>query len=132
MRSRSSEQKMKLSRRDQIWNRAAMEAGGPDPREGDSALAALLLLHGMAMNGGIDHAIEVLSSEEYTSALKGFRYFGLEQAAALLEKATGATQLQLEQLNAEYGAVVPSDGTLVHAFQVKLLSSPEAFAPVGA
>jgi hypothetical protein len=123
---------MKLSRRDQIWNRAAMAAGGPNSREGDSALAALLLFHGMAMNDGIDHAMHVLSSDEYASALKGFRYFGLEQAAAVLEKAAGATQLQLEQLNAEYGAVVPSDSTLVRAFQLKLLSSPQAFAPVGA
>lgn len=123
---------MKLSRQDHIWNRAAMDAGGPAPREGDSALAALLLLHGMAMNGGLDHAIEVLGSGDYTLALNGFRYFGLDQAAAVLEQARGATEHQLEKLDAEYGAVVPSDSTLVHAFQVKLLSSPEAFAPVGA
>jgi hypothetical protein len=121
---------MKLSRQDHIWNRAAMDAGGPTPREGDSALAALLLLHGIAMNGGIDHAIEVLGKDEYASALNGFYYFGLDHAAAVLERAKGATELQLEQLDAEYGAVVPSDSTLVHAFQVKLLSSPEAFAPV--
>lgn len=109
-----------------------MDAGGPAPREGDAALAALLLLHGMAMNGGLDHAIEVLGSENYALALNGFRYFGLEQAAAVLEQARDATEHQLEKLDAEYGAVVPSDSTLVHAFQVKLLSSPEAFAPVGA
>jgi len=28
--------------RDAVWNRAAMEAGGSSPREGDLALAALL------------------------------------------------------------------------------------------
>ena len=52
---------MQLSLADQIWNRAALESGGPAAREGDRALAALLLAHGMVMNGGVGHALEVLS-----------------------------------------------------------------------
>jgi hypothetical protein len=53
-----------LSTADRVWNRAALDAGGSPPREGDRALAALLLAHGMIMNGGVDHAVEALSAEE--------------------------------------------------------------------
>jgi len=121
-----------LSRGDQIWNRAALEAGGAEPRDGDKALAALLLLHGMVMNGGVDHAAEVLSSEEFESALEGFLYFGFDALARLLESANGPiTETEVEQLNTKYAAAVPNDGTLVHAFHVKLLAAPESFAPVG-
>lgn len=109
-----------------------MDAGGPDPRAGDSALAALLLLHGMVMNGGIDHALEVLSSSEYALAVQGFRYFGHEEAASVLEEATGSMRPRLEQLDEQYGMIVPSDSTLMQAFQIKLLESPDAFTPVGA
>src|SRR3546814_13999228 len=75
-----------LACQDQIWNRAALEVGGTNPREGDKALASLLLLHGMAMNGGIDHAVEVLTPLEFSAALAGFRYFGLVRIAELLER----------------------------------------------
>src|SRR3546814_16928417 len=90
-----------------------------------------LLLHGMAMNGGIDHAVEVLTPLEFSAALAGFRYFGLVRIAELLES-IGAfgTEVQAERLNKEYGAAVPSDSTLVHAFRLKLLASPESFSPL--
>ncbi len=119
---------MSLSLQVVIWNRAALEAGGSDPREGDTALSALLLLHGMVMNGGVDHALEALNEAQYRSAVEGFRYFGLEEAAAVLEEAKDATELQLEQYTVQYGAIVPDDSTLTHAFQLKLLSSPQDFA----
>lgn len=124
---------MKRSYQIQIWNRAATEAGGSEPREGDTALAALLYLHGMVMNGGIDHAVEVLSPEEYTSALNGYRYFGFEQVAKVLESASVVTtESQIEHLNKQYGEAVPNDSALMNAFQVKLQASPEAFTPVEA
>lgn len=121
-----------LSRVDQIWNRAALEAGGAEPRDGDRALATLLLLHGMIMNGGVDHAFEVLSSEELESALKGFRYFDLDAVAKLLESAKRPiTEAEVERLNTRYAAAVPNDSTLMHAFHLKLLAAPDSFAPVG-
>ena len=70
-----------------VWNRAALEDGGPTPAEGDLALAALLRAHGVVMNGGVDHALEVLSAAELRAALAGYRYFGFEQIALLLEDA---------------------------------------------
>jgi hypothetical protein len=43
---------------DVIWNRAALDAGGPCPRHGDAALSAVLGLHGLAMSGGLLDAVE--------------------------------------------------------------------------
>jgi hypothetical protein len=43
---------------DHVWNRAALDGGGPKPRDGDRALADLLLAHGLIMNGGLGHALE--------------------------------------------------------------------------
>ena len=106
-----------------------MDLGGPDPREGDTALAALLLAHGMIMNGGVDHALEALSKEQYAAAVRGFRYFGLSEAAAVLEKAAAGVP-DAAALDVEYGRVVSDDGRLVHAFRLKLVASPEAFAPI--
>jgi hypothetical protein len=110
-----------------------LELGGDNPQEGDKALASLLLLHSMVMNGGIDHAVEVLSPLEFSAALLGFRYFGLVQVAELLEGiGESVTEAQAEKLHKEYAVAVPSDGTLAHAFRLKLLATPEAFAPVEA
>lgn len=50
-----------LSDSDRIWNRAALENGGREPRAGDRSLAALLAFHGLAMNGGVSHATHVVS-----------------------------------------------------------------------
>jgi len=107
-----------------------MEAGGRTPREGDAALAALLLVHGMIMNGGLDHALETLSAAEYAAGIVGFRYFGLFKAAAILAKARDAKEAEFGQLNSEYGKVVRSDSDLVDAFELKLRASPDAFFPV--
>ena len=122
---------MKLSRQDQIWNRACLESGGPSPATGDQALAALLLAHGLAMNGGVVHALECLSQPEIAAAAAGFNYFGLAEAAHVFQQAPDDTEETEERLNKLYWAAVPSDETLAHAFRVKLLASPEAFAPIG-
>ena len=72
---------MKLSPQDQIWNRACLESGGTSPRTGDQALAALLLSHGLVMNGDVVHALECLSDSEIAAAIRGFEYFGLMEGA---------------------------------------------------
>ena len=46
---------------DIIWNRA-WKGVGPNACSGDRALAALLKAHGLAMNGGVLHAVECLKS----------------------------------------------------------------------
>ncbi|HKO45883.1 MAG TPA: hypothetical protein VJU84_21580 [Pyrinomonadaceae bacterium] len=121
---------MQLSIADQIWNRAAMESGGSNAREGDRALSDLLLAHGMVMNGGIGHALEVLSSDELAAAVRGYRFFGLDVVASLLEHSVNATEQEVNQADARYGALIPSDQALVDHFEVLYGESPHAFASI--
>jgi len=118
-----------LSRQNQIWNRACLESGGTTPAAGDTALAALLLAHGLAMNGGVSHAMESLTRDEVVAAIAGFEFFGLAEAADVFRQAPGGSEEADEGLDAMYTAAIPSDEALAHAFRLKLVSNPEAFAP---
>jgi hypothetical protein len=113
-----------------IWNRAAMKRGGRSGRDGDFALAALLSVHGMAMNGGIAHAIEALGPEEYEAGVKGYVYFGLPTVAALLRNAARADEPEREGFDKQYGVLVPEDATIARAFEKILRAEPQAFAPL--
>jgi hypothetical protein len=121
---------MQLSKVDQIWNRAAMESGGAAALDGDRALADLLLAHGMIMNGGVGHALEVLSSDEFAAALDGYRFFGLNAVASLLEYTANAAEDEVNQADACYGELIPSDQTIVDCFEAFYHSSPKAFASI--
>src|ERR1700686_4025963 len=77
---------LQLTHADMIWNRAC----GEDPLRafpGDRALADLLRAHGLAMNGGVLHAVECLTASELSNAEAGYRFYGLDPAAALLIRA---------------------------------------------
>lgn len=111
-----------------IWNRAAMDGGGTAPREGDLALAALLDAHGMAMNGGMGHVIEVLGPDEVAAAARGYRFFALDAAADVLV-ALHDGQVGDADVDRRYHELVPSDATLVARFEAVLASRPDAFAP---
>ena len=110
-----------------VWNRAAVESGGTDPREGDRALAALLYAHGLVMNGGVHHALEILSDEEMRAAVSGFGFFSLAPVGRLLEV---AQTLDEDTANQHYWAVIPDDDTIDRRFRVVFRSSPDAFAPL--
>ena len=69
---------------DQIWNRAT-QGGGDQPRKGGAALSAALAFHGLAMNGGVLHAYEVLGPEELGRARDGFAWLELSDVAQFLE-----------------------------------------------
>jgi hypothetical protein len=125
--------------RDAVWNRAAMEAGGNSPREGDLALAALLKFHSLAMSGGVLDAMEHLDEEDLQRAVNGFRFFAVEEAAAFLADATSrwrsseqsldvADQLEAE-FDAGYDAVVPNDDALFAAFSRHFEGRPADFSP---
>ena len=53
--------------------------------DGDIALAALLSVHNLAMNGGLLHSVENHSQDQIERAIAGYRYFGLDDAAAVVE-----------------------------------------------
>ncbi|NLE96811.1 MAG: DUF4375 domain-containing protein [Propionibacterium sp.] len=120
-----------MSDPDTIWNRAAEGTGG---EEGDDALAALLVLHGMVMNGGLVNAIEVAEEEELHAAVEGYRFFGLDDAADLIVETQSALDNDadpeiLETMkDGEFYDLVPDDETVYDAFAAKLRDEPSAFA----
>jgi hypothetical protein len=124
---------------DEIWNRAAMQRGGPAPRSGDLALAAALSLHSLAMSGGLVDAIERLGTEELDAAESGYRWLGLDPAAeavAIVRSEIGNGALDddereesLERRADEaYTQAIPSDEALMDAFQAKFSDDPQGFA----
>ena len=120
---------------DELWNRAC-EGGGDSPRAGDRALAALLLFHSPAMNGGVLHAVECLSPDQLVAALDGYRHFGFESVAVLIGEAEKAIQLEqdLDTLEAvfdkQYWAQIPDDGVLVKGFERHLRENPQEYSPL--
>ena len=113
-----------------IWNRAAMADGGPAPGPGDTALSAALRLHSRIMSGGLDHALDVLTPEDFASAAGGFRYLQLSDVADLVEQAQDAPSDDiLEELDARYSALVPRDQVISDQFEALLQQRPDDFAP---
>lgn len=113
-----------------VWNRAALEDGGAEPREGDRALASLLLIHGLVMNGGVQHAVETLSAAELTAGQRGFEFFGFHDVASLLSVAAAARDGDEDELDREYAKLIPTDGALTSRFKELFLMLPERFAPM--
>ena len=119
-----------------------MDGGGAGARDGDSALASLLLVHGMVMNGGVLHALEALDRGEVERGCAGFRYLGLAGAAEAIEW----VQQQLASLGLDpdleveeeveregddrYAQWVPDDSVLAERFGATFAADPGAFAPM--
>lgn len=127
---------------DDVWNRACAEAGRPKElvAPGDRALADMVLAHSLAMNGGVLHAVECLDPAELIGAVAGYRYFGLVDAAQVIEDtaiawndgehdADAAERLELDA-EARYALVVEDDQVLVDAFKARYAREPTAFAPI--
>src|SRR5690606_16292793 len=103
----------------EIWNRAALQAGGTSPGPGDRALASLLLVHGLIMNGGVHHAVECVTSSELLAAADGYSYFGLGDVATLLkgirqggERSQVTDEIE-EATNSTYAQMIPDDSHLM-------------------
>jgi hypothetical protein len=125
----------------EVWNRAAMSSGGPAPRQGDASLASVLGVHSLAMSGGLLNAVEQATPDQLDAAEAGYRWLQLDAAADVIgmvrrEIETGALDDDdradaLEgHADDEYGQVVPTDQTLVDAFQARWIEVPDAFAAV--
>jgi hypothetical protein len=123
---------------DEIWNRAALNSGGPDPSRGDLALSSVLRLHSLAMSGGLLDAVERMTPEQLEAAQAGYHWLGLDPAAdvvAMVQQEVNAGALddddRAEDLEVraddEYGRAVSSDQTLVDAFRTRLAEEPDAF-----
>src|SRR6476661_8332679 len=110
-----------LTESDTIWNRAC----GEEPLRalpGDRALADLLYAHGLAINGGVLHAVECMTAEELSNAEAGYRYYGLDDVASLLSRARAIFEAadnlgnHEQQFDGDYARMIPSDSSLVERF----------------
>ena len=124
-----------LTEADMIWNRACSE----DPLRalpGDRALADLLYAHGLAMNGGVLHAVECMTAEEQSDAEAGYKYYGLDDVGLLLSRARRIFEAgedlgsHEQRLDGEYAQLIPSDSSLSERFEKRLKSSLSDFAPL--
>src|SRR5437879_3934284 len=110
-----------LTNVDLIWNRAC--AGDAAALlVGDRALAALLLVHSLAMNGGVLHAVECVAPHELDDAKSGYRFFGFDDVVIVLTDAKALAESRGEfdsleaQLERRYSALVPNDDVLFDRF----------------
>jgi hypothetical protein len=123
-----------LSEADRIWNRACM---GEVSHQfaGDRALAALLRLHGLAMNGGVLHAVECLNAQELEEGKSGYRYFGYDDVVDLLAEASSALETSDDlgsiesKLDRRYAALISDDSALNARFEAHLQQKQNEFAP---
>jgi hypothetical protein len=121
-----------------VWNRAALEDGGISPNAGDRALASLLLLHGLIMNGGVHHAIDCVGPLKLLAAADGYAYFGFPDVCAFFRGAaadptllawTDRTEIVANQ---RYSEMVPDDSHLLARFEEVFRERRDQFAPIEA
>lgn len=120
-----------------VWSRACAAQGGAQRREGDAALSAMLLFHGLAMNGGVAHAVECLSPEELDASIRGYHFYGLGALSHLVAAAKAAPSDDDEaddlgtRLDAEYAAKIANgDAALARIFEEHLAAHPEQYSSV--
>jgi hypothetical protein len=119
----------KLTNKDLVWNRACSDDSQSDRRRGDLMLRAMIRLHSLVMNGGLDHALECLSTNEFAEGINGFEYFGLHEHADLLRLIHSKLAAD-ERLDATYEAC-GDDSVLLNHFERFFENNPTAFAEVG-
>jgi hypothetical protein len=125
-----------------IWDRAlGFSDGGVGTGPGDTALGAVLLAHGMVMNGGVLHAVEGLEPDDLEAAIGGYRRLGAESTAQLLESvraqiddgalddAARAEALEIES-NRSYAEVIPDDATLEELVRGDVDRNPGDYDPI--
>ncbi|MHA7862572.1 DMP19 family protein [Tessaracoccus sp. Y36] len=126
-----------MSNLDGIWNRA-LDGGGEG--DGDIALAAALVFHGLVMNGGALHAVETIDPEELSEAKEGYRWLGLDQVAELIKRIEAESAEVVGDVEAledleqsaddDYYALIPDDAALQEALEAKYAEEPDAFDEV--
>jgi len=77
------------------------------------------MTHGLVMNGGVLHAVELLKPAELDTAIAGYEYLGFAGAARVLSRAKtlGDSDKDAEEarLDREYATAVPDDESLESA-----------------
>jgi hypothetical protein len=125
-----------LSDADLVWNRACFGKLDDCAFRGDRALTALLLFHGLAMNGGVLHAVECLQPRELAAAKSGYRFFGFHDVAELISDIGSAgtvaerSDSQEASFGLRYRKSVPDDDALANRFEDYFKTNRSEFAPV--
>ena len=128
---------MSLQPKDMVWNRACLGEGGRNLRVGDKSLADALRVHGLVMNGGVHHAVEVVGEAGVRAAVVGFEYFELQAIGDLLRAVLYDPRLREwtedteDEANRQYWEVLPDDSKLVERFEMAFRAKPEDFAGIG-
>jgi hypothetical protein len=96
-----------------------------------SHLRALLDVHGMLMNGGVDHAVAVKTAEQFARAADASEYLGLVEVAALLRRMPDSelTDEDEAELSSAYWSQA-QDSVLYAAFKRRWNQEPGDFAPL--
>ncbi|MGO8848066.1 MAG: hypothetical protein ACLQBD_14930 [Syntrophobacteraceae bacterium] len=119
-----------------VWNRAALESGGNSPGPGDLALASLLFVHGIVVNGGVHHALECIEPAELFAAADGYSFFGFDDVAAFFRGAADDPVLSVwtddteVAANRRYAEMVPDDSRLGARFEDVFRERGDQFAPL--
>ena len=84
------------------------------------------------MNGGVIHAVEVLSPAELEAAAAGFRFFAFPEIANLLLETRASEHSEASEIafNQRYWHLIPDDAPIVARFRAIFASSPGSFRPV--
>lgn len=82
------------------------------------------------MNGGLGHALEVLSEGDLQRGKEGYLFFGFRQVAKLLDAAKRLDELEREDFNDTYYEFIPADSRIQIAFEKRFQESREHFAPL--
>lgn len=141
MRSRNGTAGAHMRPSDEVWNRACADVTHRAlTQAGDRALVAMLLVHSLAMNGGLLHAVESCASDEVHDGINGYRYFGLHDAADVVRDVVdrwgdgdldlaAAEALEIEA-DERYAQAVADDAHLISAFELRFEERPSEFAPL--
>lgn len=128
-----------LERRDEIFDRACWADSRTDERllEPDRLLSAMMIFDAVCVHDGVLPALDCHSAEEFEHALAGYRHFGLDDVATVVESiARRSTKSPLSEqerwdfeaaLEAEYEAACP-DTTVDKAFTAYHARRPGDFA----
>lgn len=126
---------MEISTLAAIWNRAAMQVTSGNLAVGDRALANLLKVHGLFMNGGVLNAVEICDESTIEDAIAGYRFFGFESIGELITNAKdvirGGVNLGSREhfFDSSYRQIA-SDAAIYRAFELHVTAHPEQFAPL--
>jgi hypothetical protein len=111
-----------------VWNRACDYDFQPT-LSGDRSLKSAIQFDGLTGNGGLGHALDVLTDEDVGEAVKSFRYLGLQDTAQLIEQAFALPDEGMREALTERYYELTEDA-LESAFERHYAEYPPEYEPV--